>query len=203
MFPLGNTGSIIEQEHDVALKCLIEGRLFIGGLCNKLYFYDLFSQYRLDESIKINEDILFNFQLFSQVNKSVYCDYPHYNYVSNPNSSTHLTSSIQKSEEAVYVSRIIMDLSKNQSYQESSQRRLVISLLGLYGSYLYDKSKEVKIKKEAVMDELTEYKKQGLFSNNKDLIKYYFYRYAPNFYIALYSIYDRHRVKKLDPEQSV
>ena len=96
-----------------------------------------------------------------------------------------------------------MDLSKNQSYQESSQRRLVISLLGLYGSYLYDKSKEVKIKKEAVMDELTEYKKQGLFSNNKDLIKYYFYRYAPNFYIALYSIYDRHRVKKLDPEQSV
>ena len=200
---VGNHGRIVEQNHDDALRCIIEGKLFIGGLCNKLYSYDLFQSHRLDESIKINEDILLNFQLFSQVEKSVYCDYPYYNYLNHQGSSTHVTSYVQKSEEAVYVSKRILELSKGHPYQLSAEKRVAMSLLGLYGSYISDKNKDNSLKRKEVVKELKEYKNRGLISSKKDLIRFNLYRFIPDLYLMGYSIYDKFRVKKLDPEQVI
>ena len=75
---VGDHGKLVIQNHDEAIACLLDGRLFVGSICNKLYDKTIFSKCRLDESIKYNEDILLNFFLFDQVVSSVYIDKPFY-----------------------------------------------------------------------------------------------------------------------------
>lgn len=91
-----NTKEIIVQDNKSGLQDLLEGIKVEPGLCNKLYKRELFEGLRLDSKIKINEDTLMNFYLFSRANKSIFYDKAMYHYMIRKNSATK--SSINKNQ---------------------------------------------------------------------------------------------------------
>lgn len=197
---VGDTGREILQNHDEALKCLVSGRLFIGGLCNKLYKIKLFDDVRLDETIKFNEDILINYELFDKAKTSVYSDRALYDYYANDESSTHSSDPVIVTKQGNYVSQIIYQRSKGKTFEREAKRRLAYSTMVMYRAYLYSKSmsKEDKIE---VKSKLKEYFKHNLFIGRKENIGVWMMLYVPIFYKIFYKFYDKIRVKKLDPEQ--
>lgn len=78
-----NTGLIREQTRETAIRDLLEGALVEPGLCNKLYRRELFEGMaeRMDPSIRINEDLLMNYYLFSAAEQAVFEDWCPYHYI--------------------------------------------------------------------------------------------------------------------------
>lgn len=60
---VGSKSKQIKMNHDEGMECLLAGKYFAGGLWNKIYRAKLFSNVRLKEDIKFNEDVLANYYL--------------------------------------------------------------------------------------------------------------------------------------------
>ena len=79
------TGKILEQDHKKGLIDLLEGTMIEPGLWNKLYHRSLAERLmqdsRMDYKIRINEDLLMNFLLFSYAQRSVFHDECKYHYM--------------------------------------------------------------------------------------------------------------------------
>ncbi len=197
---VGGSGKIINQDHDTAITYLISGNLFAGGMCNKLYSKDLFEAQRLNESIKYNEDVLMNYYLFSMVNKSVYIDKAFYNYVVVVNSSTHSGDGVIASEQCLLVAEEIYQCSIGKTYENIAELRMAKILLNLYGAYIFLK-KEKNDKNVETMKRILEFKSRGFYNSSRDKILIFFYRRLPNLFRIIFKLYDKIRVKKLDPKQ--
>ncbi|MEE0963578.1 MAG: glycosyltransferase family A protein [Ruminococcus bromii] len=202
---VGNAGKVVSQSKNDAIKCLISGTLFAGGMWNKLYKLKLLNNLRLDESIVINEDLLMNFELFQRANKNiVYTDKAFYNYYANEDSSTHSRSSLRKSKEGLYVSEKILSMSADMPYKAEAENRVACSSLRLLSDYFFadDKSKYKKERRK-LMDKVLKYKEQNLYGRKNDRIIISMLRFVPGLYVCAYSVYDKLRKKKLDPEQNI
>lgn len=197
---VGNNDRVIKLNHDEALSCLISGRLFIGGLWNKLFHRSLFETIRLDEDLKYAEDILANFQLFDLVDKSIYIDKAYYNYVSCENSATHSAETLLYSKQWLYVNRKIYLMSKGKDYEALAERAFASGLLATYKNITFSKNSNAKKEKNQLILEILYYKKKN-FYNLKEKLLYYICRYFPWSLKIIFKIYDKIRVKKLDPEQ--
>lgn len=198
---VGGKNRTIRQNHDEAMICLLEGKYFSGGLWNKLYHSSLFSQCRLDETIKYSEDILLNYQLFDQVEASVYIDSPLYNYVAVQNSSTHSANNFETRTQWLFVSKRILELAKGKSYQKIAEDKVAHSLLGMYREYIVDSKKRNYPEKKQIQGEIDFYRNKGFLSSKKDKVEYFIYRYFPWLFNPAYAVFDKIRVKRLDPEQ--
>lgn len=200
---VGNNNRVILQNHDEAMICLLDAKLFIGSLCNKLYDLSLFHNCRLDESIKHNEDILLNFQLFDQVDSSVYSDKPFYHYVADSMSSTHSADGLEARKQWLYVSRKILEMSGGKPYEKNAEQKLAYSLLGVYREYAFSGEKTNPDEMQRIEDEIDSYKRKGFLSGRNDRIQYWLLKHFPSIFVKTYSVYDKFRKKKLDPEQSI
>lgn len=196
---VGNSGRVFIQSHDEALECLISGNLFIGGLCNKLYNKNLFTTIRLNEKIGINEDILANYYLFDLAEKTIYFDKSLYSYVVNEESTTHTGRITNGSEQVVEVAKIILKDSIGKPYEISAKKRVAFASLALYRDYLFNQSAENKEKRIQLKNEIKKYK--SLYTRRNDRLAYYLMMYFPHLYKLVYRIYDKKRIKVLDPEQ--
>ncbi len=194
--PVGDTGKIIVQNHDEAIKCLLSGRMFIGSLGNKLYRTCLFNNIRLDETIRINEDVLVNYKLFDCVDKSVYVDKALYSYVVNNESATHSMRTNEGPEQVLYVAKKMQEKSINKPYQSEADYRVSYLSLNLYKSYVLLNNSDEKSKRKRLKKNLKKYK--HLFSK-KDMLNYYLLIIVPDIYRLAFKIYDKKRVKQLDP----
>lgn len=198
--PVGNSGRIIRQNHDEALSCIISGELFAGGTCNKMYKADLFCNIRFDEKIKFNEDVLINYLLFNKVKTSVYSDKAFYNYYASPISATHSANAVKAGEECFYVAEKIFEMSKDKTYENLSKHRMAYTALVLYRAYLFNNNKNnssrIKLKKK-----ILEWYKRGVYTKKSEKLTVKMYKYIPHLYVVLYNVYDKIRVKKLDPKQ--
>ena len=198
---VGGQGKIVVQNHDEAICCLLDGKLFAGGLWNKMFEASLFCGCRLDETISHNEDILMNFLLFDQVDSSLYYDKPFYHYVAASNSSTHSANGLEARKQWLYVSRKILELSEGKSYKSKAEQKLAYSLLGVYReSIFYDQKPDADIMKN-LADEIDYYMRNGYLSRRNDRIQYWMLKHFPMIFVKSYSVYDILRKKKLDPEQ--
>lgn len=198
---VGSKSKQIKMNHDEGMECLLAGRYFAGGMCNKLYRTKLFCNVRLKENIKFNEDILANYYLFDNANNTVYSDEPFYNYVANADSSTHLAIGVFACTQIVQVSKLMMEESIGKPYYAVAQNRVAFFLLNLYRNCVFAPKKENKQIAKQVYKELSHYKSKGLYSRKKDRISIVLLRCFPHLYSKLYKTYDKIRVKKLDPEQ--
>ena len=117
MFPSGrklffyNTGRLVEQDRQSGLKDLIEGSLVEPGLCNKLFhknlFHSLLNTELMDKSIRINEDFLMNFYLFSDSDKAVFEDICKYHYLVHEGSATKSSLTEHKLKDPLKVTWIV------------------------------------------------------------------------------------------------
>lgn len=79
------TGTILQQDHEKGVIDLLKGTQIEPGLWNKLYHRSLIERLmqdsRMNYKIRINEDLLMNFLLFSYAQKSVFHDECKYHYM--------------------------------------------------------------------------------------------------------------------------
>ncbi|WP_083638326.1 glycosyltransferase family 2 protein [Anaerostipes sp. 494a] len=105
-----NTGELLVQDNYQGVYDLIKADKVEPGLCNKLYRREVIGGNRLDERIRINEDLLFNYFLFKKSSKSVFEDIPFYHYMVRDNSAATSSMNIHKMEDPLKVIHIISKL---------------------------------------------------------------------------------------------
>lgn len=80
-----NTGLLAKQDKTAAIRELLSGSMIEPGLCNKLFhkslLHSLLHDGAIDTSIKINEDLLMNFYLFTAAEQTVFEDWCPYHYI--------------------------------------------------------------------------------------------------------------------------
>lgn len=75
--------------HDSAVCELLAGGAVGGYVWNKLYRRELLDGVEFDGSIKILEDLLFNYNVFKNVRSAVFCDSKSYHYIQREQSAMH------------------------------------------------------------------------------------------------------------------
>ena len=190
-----NTGEIILQDNEQGIFDLLGGSKIEPGLCNKLFcatlFHSLLHNSKMDWSLKNNEDLLMNYFLFKESEKSVYEDFCLYQYIVRENSASKLSLSVNKLSDPVKAANIIFnDIKDNQ--------RLKRAAAGLYGiklvsaaTYNGKKNAEIdsviKSARKELRGFLSSYIKNS--SNTVDIIKTVFAAFLPTLYSAIHSVY--------------
>ena len=154
-----NTGKKKIQTTEEGLKDLLSGEMIEPGLVNKLYKKELIKNCRLDETVKINEDLLMNYQLFKLSQKSVYYDITPYSYMIRSSSATGANSLIKKREDALRVLNQIKDDCINNNLLSIIYKRYIYLLMAICRddlkdrSYIeYQKKQRKQLKKELKTD---------------------------------------------------
>lgn len=110
------TGKLVEQNHFTGLKDLLEGTMIEPGLWNKLYHKDIINRFIekdcLDKSIKINEDLLMNYYLFNESNKSIFEDICLYHYQIRNSSAMSSKLNINKLLDPLKVTKRLLQETK-------------------------------------------------------------------------------------------
>lgn len=126
------------------------------GVCRGLYKRQLLSDIRFVEG-RINEDMVFCYQVYSQSSKSIFSSRICYNYFMSPQSTTR--GSLKKKElDLLWASNRLKELSANESYGKINHyvdlkaSRSYFSLLAKAAFYGID---ETQINKKETIDYLT------------------------------------------------
>ena len=148
-----NTGKIIEQNRIKGLTDLLNGSMVEPGLCNKLFRKTLFDNIingnLMDENIKINEDLLMNYLLFSNADKSVFEDFCPYHYIVRSTSASRQNLNKYKIYDPIKVKRKIIELS-DENMKSEALSAFMSTCVNVYGGIICEKNSELKEDKTKV-----------------------------------------------------
>ena len=186
-----NTGKKKIQTTEEGLKDLLSGEMIEPGLVNKIYKKELIKNCRLDETVKINEDLLMNYQLFKLSQKSVYYDITPYSYMIRSSSATGANSLITKREDALRVLNQIKDDCINNNLLSIIYKRYIYLLMAICRDGLKDKS-YMKYQKKQRKQLKKELKTDVFKSCIPKKLKYMslFSCYFPHIMKIIYKMYD-------------
>lgn len=186
-----NTGKKKIQTTEEGLKDLLSGEMIEPGLVNKLYKKELIKNCRLNETVKINEDLLMNYQLFKLSQKSVYYDITPYSYMIRSSSDTGANSLITKREDSLRVLNQIKDDCINNNLLSIIYKRYIYLLMAICRDGLKDKS-YMKYQKKQRKQLKKELKTDVFKSCIPKKLKYMslFSCYFPHIMKIIYKMYD-------------
>lgn len=185
-----DTRNIVLQNRNDALKCLVGGSLFVGSLWNKIYKKDLIGDLKFRNDLKINEDILYNFELFRKAKKSVFADYAKYNYIAHVNSSAcFVTPSEKKMKDSCKVNQYIYQELADTSLRKIAGERYVRSLSVYYRFCVENCKTDAKI----VATKIWEIFLTGNIAGRNIKATAILIHFCPWLYRFFYSIYNRLR----------
>ena len=186
-----NTGKKKIQTTEEGLKDLLSGEMIEPGLVNKLYKKELIKNCRLNETVKINEDLLMNYQLFKLSQKSVYYDITPYSYMIRSSSATGANSLITKREDSLRVLNQIKDDCINNNLLSIIYKRYIYLLMAICRDGLKDKSYK-KYQKKQTKQLKKELKTDVFKSCIPKKLKYMslFSCYFPHIMKIIYKMYD-------------
>ena len=121
-----NTGEIRIQNNYQGVYDLIKADRVEPGLCNKLFKKEVIAANRLEETIKINEDLLFNYFIFKGAKKSVFEDVPKYHYMVRRNSAATAKMNINKLRDPFLVVQKMMSQETGEVYCLLEKRYLYL-----------------------------------------------------------------------------
>ncbi|MCF2652703.1 glycosyltransferase family 2 protein [Anaeromassilibacillus senegalensis] len=135
-----NTGRIVVQDRGRGIRDLLDGTLVEPGLCNKLYRKKLFDglEGRMDPSIRINEDLLMNYYLFSGAGWSVWEDFCPYHYIVRSTSASRSKLNEHRIYDPLRVKEQILKHIP-QELEKDAQRAYVNTCVYTYGSLVLEK----------------------------------------------------------------
>lgn len=160
-----NTGEIRIQNQYQGVYDLIKADKIEPGLCNKLYKRELISNNRLDDTIKINEDLLYNYRLFKIVEKSVFQDVPKYSYMVRDNSASTSNVNKNKLEDPLSVIQKMMEQETGEIYQLLEKRYVYLleKVSAMNSTKWNEELRDIQSKKR---DELRNFIKMNSFKAN-------------------------------------
>ena len=192
------TGMLLVQNAEEATQNLIEGKCFAGSICNKLYRRSFLAAVRLNTSLKINEDILFNAQLFQKAKTIVFLDVPKYHYFERENSSCFRTQSLRKYSDSAAAFEEILQMHRNTSLEPVAAKRFRYCLIALYRAYLYDNIKENQSIFDQLHQQICDVSALCPEGSFRDTMNYTFMRTFPRCYKWIYYLYDHIRKPNWD-----
>ena len=136
-----NTGRILEHDRITALRELLSGEMIEPGLCNKLYraelLHGLVQAQKMPREIRINEDLLMNFYLFSAAEKTVFEDWCPYHYIVRSGSASRAKLNAHKIYDPIRVKDIIRRDAPD-ALQPEAQAAYLNSCMAVYHSLISD-----------------------------------------------------------------
>ena len=153
-----NTGLLEQQDKITALKELLSGERIEPGLWNKLFhktlFHRLFHGDKIPTDIKINEDLLMNYFLFSVAEQTVFEDWCPYHYIVRDTSASRAKLNDHKIYDPIRVKEIIRKTAKAEFYDDALRAYVNTSiniyhtLLGAGKEYKQDQQKIRRLLKQ-------------------------------------------------------
>lgn len=189
-----NTGYLAQQDKTTALQELLSGSRIEPGLCNKLFhktlLHSLFHGEAVPREIKINEDLLMNYRLFSAAERTVFDDWCPYHYIVRNTSASRSTLNEHRIYDPLRVKEEIL---KNipPELETYAQRAYVNTCVYTYCSLVLEKEYPTASAKKVIRQKLQTSRSWciGLPKRTKllaDLIMN-----APNFFKIIYPLYVR------------
>ena len=181
-----NTKRTIVHNTTESLEYLISGRLFGGGLWNKLFRRELISELSFREDLKNNEDILFCFEAFRNAKKNVFADFAKYNYITRFGTSAVFTIPDEKKiKDTCQVSQHIYNTLKGSELENLAASRYIRALRGYYKFCMKNDPslcKSISVKMQRIVDS-TKNLERNIFIT-VGLIRYcpWLYRIIDNLY---------------------
>lgn len=176
---------------------IISGKKIEPGIWNKLYKKKVIKDIRLDKSIKINEDMLFNFLVFSNAEKSIFEDIPYYHYILRNNSAATSNYSDHKLFDPVCVRReIFYHCSNNydKNIKSLSYEKYLNSVVIMHRIIFDGHMKNKKQEANAYKKEVKEVNVDFPISKRLKVERFAFFNFA-GVYLYILNIYHRLFVK--------
>lgn len=127
------TDQLVEQDKQTGVKDLLEGSFVEPGLWNKLFhknlIYSLLNEKKMDLSIKNNEDLLMNYFLFCNAEKSVFTDQCYYHYMVRKGSAATASLNEHKLRDPLRVLRILEEETEQEAELQLIVRKRIIGQL--------------------------------------------------------------------------
>ena len=130
-----NTGELETYDKIRGIQELLSGERIEPGLCNKLFRRELFRGWEMDKSIRINEDLLMNYYLFSNAESSVFDDWCPYHYIVRSASASRAKLNEHKIYDPIRVKRIIREASSSD-IRKDAQRAYINTCINTYHALL-------------------------------------------------------------------
>ena len=125
-----NTGEIRHQNAITAVRDLLKGDRVEPGLVTKLFKRDLFAglEEKMDVSIRINEDFLMNYYLFSAAEKAVWEDVCPYHYLAREGSASRRKMNGHKIYDPIRVRQLILDQCPEELKEDALRAKISIAM---------------------------------------------------------------------------
>ena len=194
-----NTGCLVQQDKIAGLKDLLDGSLIEPSLCNKLFRKTLFCgllHNQIDKSIKINEDLLMNYILFSEANTAIFQDVCKYHYLVRNTSASRKSLNQYKIFDPIRVKQIILDMNIN-NMAEATMKAYIKTCINVYNSLVLDKTGQFIKEQKKIRELILEHKKWVSFLNGKQHFLASFILYCPIVYKPIYRLYAKYLLKNL------
>lgn len=194
-----NTGRVVLQDRNTGLKDLLEGSFIEPGLWNKLFHKKLFSNLLnknlMDTSIKINEDLLMNFYLFSDSQNSIYQDVCKYRYMAKGMSNSIQSLNEHKIFDPIKVKSIIISSSDKELKPFAWKAYIktcisVYNMLAMAGLNKYNK--QAKIVRQKLLDGKKYWGKLG----KKQKMLIWMILHLNIIYEVIYRLYEKYLMNK-------
>ena len=193
-----NTGCLVQQDRTTGLKDLLDGSMVEPGLCNKLFrktlFQSLLHTTVMDRSIKINEDLLTNYILFSKANMSVFQDICKYHYLVRSTSASRASLNQHKIFDPIRVKQLILDMKIN-GMTEAAKKAYIGTCVNVYNSLVVDKSSQFAREQKMVWNLVKEHKTWIPLLSRKQQILARLILYWPTGYKPIYRFYAKYLLK--------
>lgn len=193
-----NTGGLVPQDRTTGLKDLLDGSLVEPGLCNKLFRKNLFQRLLytdvMDRNIKINEDLLMNYILFSNANMSVFQDICKYHYLVRSTSASRASLNQHKIFDPIQVKQLILDM-KIDGMTEAAEKAYISTCVNVYNSLVVDKSSQFAREQKMVWNLVKEHKTWIPLLSRKQQILAWLILHWPTGYKPIYRFYAKYLLK--------
>lgn len=183
-----NTGAVEKYDTTQALRELLSGARIEPGLCNKLFRRDLFHGWEMDETIRINEDLLMNFFLFSNAESSVFDDWCPYHYIVREGSASRARINEHKIFDPIRVKKIILSKCGQENITDA-QRAFLTTCIYTYCGLLTER--DTKSYRETIRNEIISHKEWLVLLSKRAKLLAQLEIYTPILLAVLYPIYSR------------
>lgn len=196
--PVGNSGKKYVFSKEESIENLISGKYFSGGLWAKIYRSDVIKNCRMDETIRINEDVLMNFHVFEHAERTSFHDTCLYNYRANEKGITNSIHQIRGRADEFYAASEMAKYSGGKAYFQAAEKRYYVSMLNYYQSYVMAgrfKEKEARELKQTLKKEKAMHK----LNNNPQKIRCLLFLTVPGIAKRIYRIHEKTRITRHAP----
>lgn len=193
-----DTGGLVQQDKLTGLKDLLAGSVIEPGLWNKLFrktlFHRLLHGNLMDLSIKINEDLLMNFYLFREAERSVFEDFCPYHYIVRNTSASRQKLNEHKIYDPIKVKEQILAAAPN-AIQEKAQRAYLSTCINVYNSMILTTQPELEKDRQNVRQMIISHWDLASCLSKKQHLLARLIRYVPGLYKPIYQFYSIHILK--------